>query len=182
METTDTTIENKEDSPEEKELDLEPAHKILASYPKSRRYLIPILQKIHVAYRFLPPEVVELITEDLKVSKAQIYGVISFFPQLLTTEPGKYILKLCTGTACFVKGASIIAEKIFEGYHIRETETDEKKLFTLQTASCLGNCGAAPILMVGDDFNGNLAPEDTLGLLAGYKDKGEEEVVEEKQD
>ena len=159
METTDTTVESKENSPEEKELDLGPAHEILDSYPKSRRYLIPILQKINSAYRFLPAEVVQLIMEDLNVSKAQIYGIISFYPQLLITEPGKYILKLCTGTACFVKGSSIIAEKIFEGYHIRETETDEKKLFTLQTASCLGNCGAAPILMVGDEFNGNLEPE-----------------------
>lgn len=182
METTDTTIESQENPPEETERDLGPAQEILDSYPKSKRYLIPILQKIHVAYRFLPPEVVELIMDELHVSKAQIYGVISFFPQLLITEPGKYILKLCTGTACFVKGANIIAEKIFECYHIRETETDEKKLFTLQTASCLGNCGAAPILMVGEDFNGNLEPEKTLELLSAYtlEDKGE--VVEEKQE
>ena len=98
-----------------------------------------------------------------------IFGVISFYPGFMITEPGKYILKVCMGTACFVKGAEIICEKVDEKYHIKVGETDESKLFTLQTASCLGNCGAAPMLVVGDDIFGNLDPDSTLETLSNYK-------------
>ncbi|MDG1929466.1 MAG: NAD(P)H-dependent oxidoreductase subunit E, partial [Nitrospinaceae bacterium] len=71
----------------------------------------------------------------------------------------KYIIKLCYGTACFVKGAPIINEKIHDKYHIKPGETDKSKLFTLQTASCLGNCGAAPMAIIGEDTYGTIDPE-----------------------
>ena len=93
----------------------------------------------------------------------------SFYPGFMITEPGKYILKVCMGTACFVKGAELICEKVDEKYHIKVGETDDDKLFTLQTASCLGNCGAAPMLLVGDDVFGNLDPEATIDTLSNYK-------------
>lgn len=169
METTAT--ESKSDAPEEKVLDLNTALEILDSYPRSRRYLIPMLQKIQKAYRFLPEPIIEMVIERLRLKKAQVYGVISFYPQLMITEPGKYILKLCVGTACFVKGSTIIADKIHDKYHIREGQTDARKLYTLQTASCMGNCGAAPILLVGEDFYGNVDPEQTLPMLEPYETK-----------
>lgn len=152
------------------ELDLAPAREIIDSYPeKSRRYLIPMLQEIQGHYRYLPEEVWDLVMDEVGISKAQLCGVISFYPQLRMTEPGKYIIKLCYGTACFVKGADIISDKIHESYHIRSGETDESKLFTLETASCLGNCGAAPMALIGEDTHGNIDPEKTLEILGGYK-------------
>lgn len=170
METIDA-VATDEPPPEEEALDLTPVKEALNSYPKTRRYLIPILQKTQAAYRYLPEAAMELVQEELGLSKAQVYGVISFYSQLLISEPGKYILKLCTGTACFVKGAPIISDKIYEKYHIKKGETDEKKLFTLQTASCMGNCGAAPILMIGEDCHGNVDPELSLEMLATYENK-----------
>jgi len=174
METSNDTTAT-EPPPEEQALDLTAAEKILDGYPKSRRYLIPILQKIHVAYRYLPEEAMNLVIEELGVSKSQVYGVISFYPQLLITEPGKYIVKVCTGTACFVKGASIICNKIDEKYHVKVGETDATKFLTLQTASCFGNCGAAPIIMVGDDSIGNMDPEKTQEILAAYENEPDDE-------
>lgn len=162
-------METKEATAEKKKLDLTTAQEILNSYPKARRYLIPILQKVQTAYRYLPEEILQMIKEALDVSKAQIYGVISFYPQLMITEPGKYIIKLCYGTACFVKGAPIIADKLHDIYHIRPSETDESKLFTLQTASCLGNCGAAPMCIIGADTHGCLDPEKTREVFGTYK-------------
>jgi len=106
--------------------------------------------------------------------------VISFYPQLRITEPGKHIIKLCYGTACFVKGAPIIGDKIHDRYHIRPGETDDTKLFTLQTASCLGNCGAAPMAIIGEDTHGNIDPEETLNILGEYKlDDTEAPAIEE---
>jgi len=169
-----------EEAPE-KEIDLTPTREILDRLPgPERRYLIPTLQKIQNVYRFLPAEAMELVIKKLGISRAQLYGVISFYPQLLITEPGKYIFKLCYGTACFVKGANIIADKIYDSYHIRPGETDKDKIFTLQTASCLGNCGAAPMAIIGDNTHGTIDPEKTFELLASYRDrKDEPEEVEE---
>ena len=154
---------------EEEPLDLSKAEAIFDEFKMEKRYLIPILQRIQEAYRFLPDEIMDMLGEKLEITRAQIYGVISFFPGLMITEPGKYILKVCMGTACFVKGAELICEKIDEKYHIGVGETDDTKLFTLQTASCMGNCGAAPILVVGEDFYGNIEVDATLDTLGNYK-------------
>ena len=166
METNEIPIA---DQDTEEEVDLAPTEEIIKNLPNtSRTLLIPTLQKIQNAYRYLPSPAMDLLSEFLNVTRAEIYGVISFYPSLLTTEPGKYIIKLCYGTACFVKGAPMIGDKMHECYHIRPGETDPTKLFTLQTASCLGNCGAAPMAIIGDDTHGNIDPEKTLEILSEY--------------
>ena len=180
MEAKDREIANQE-TIEEEEIDLAPVHEILDSFPsRNRRYLIPMLQKVQGVYRYLPDKAMQVLMQALEITRAEIFGVISFYPGLLTTEPGKYIIKLCYGTACFVKGANIIANRMHETYHIHPGDTDETKLFTLQTASCLGNCGAAPMAIVGEDTYGTIDPDKTLELLGAYKlDDEPEQQAEE---
>ena len=184
METKDTEVADQETT-EEEEIDLTPVHEILNNFPsRDRRYLIPMLQKVQAVYRYLPDKAMLLLMEALEITRAEIFGVISFYPGLLIKEPGKYIIKLCYGTACFVKGANIIANKIDECYHMRPGDTDETKLFTLQTASCLGNCGAAPMAIIGEDTYGTIDPEKALDLLGTYKlddepEKQAEEITSE---
>jgi len=180
MEAKETAVDD-QDAAEEEEIDLAPVHEILDSFPsRNRRYLIPILQKVQLVYRYLPDKALLLLMEALELTRAEIFGVISFYPGLLTTEPGKYIIKLCYGTACFVKGANIIANKIHETYHIHPGDTDKAKLFTLQTASCLGNCGAAPMALVGEDTHGTIDPEKSIELLSEYKLEDESEQQTEE--
>ena len=103
------------------EIDLEPAEEIINNLPdNSRGYLIPTLDKVQNIYRYLPEPAMEMLMDFFGVSRAEIYGVISFYPQLRITEPGKYIIKLCYGTACFVKGAPIIGDKIYEKFFSKE--------------------------------------------------------------
>ena len=169
MEAKETEVADQE-AAEEEEIDLAPVHKMLDSFPsRDRRYLIPMLQKTQAVYRYLPDKALRVLMEALEISRAEIFGVISFYPGLLINEPGKYIIKLCFGTACFVKGANIIGNRIHETYHIHPGDTDETKLFTLQTASCLGNCGAAPMAIVGEDTYGTIDPEKSIELLSSYK-------------
>jgi NADH:ubiquinone oxidoreductase subunit E len=166
---------------EQEEIDLAPAEELLNNLPdNSRGHLIPTLNKIQNAYRYLPEPALQLLMDKLNISRAELYGVISFYPVLMLTEPGKYIIKLCYGTACFVKGADIIGDKIHEKYHIRPGETDDDKLFTLQTASCLGNCGAAPMAIIGDDTHGTIDPEKTLDILSQYTIEDEEAPATEE--
>lgn len=180
METKEAETTDQETA-EEEEIDLAPVYEVLDSFPsRSRRYMIPMLQKIQGVYRYLPDKAIRLLMEALEVTRAEVYGVISFYPQLLITEPGKYIIKLCFGTACFVKGAAIIKDKIHERYHIKPGETDQTKLFTLQTASCLGNCGAAPMALIGENTHGTIDPENTLELLGAYKLEDEPEKQAEE--
>ena len=180
MEAKDREVANQE-TIEEEEIDLASVHEILDSFPsRNRRYLIPMLQKVQGVYRYLPDKAMQVLMQALEITRAEIFGVISFYPGLLITEPGKYIIKLCYGTACFVKGANIIANRIHETYHIHPGDTDETKLFTLQTASCLGNCGAAPMAIVGEDTYGTIDPDKTLELLGAYKlDDEPEQQAEE---
>ena len=94
------------------EIDLEPVEEITNNLPdNSRGYLIPTLDKVQNIYRYLPEPAMEMLMDFFGVSRAEIYGIISFYPQLRITEPGKYIIKLCYGTACFVKGAPIIGTR-----------------------------------------------------------------------
>ena len=166
---------------EKEQIDLAPTEEIIKKLPdNSRGHLIPTLDKIQNIYRFLPDQAMELLMEFFNIARAEIYGVISFYPQLRITEPGKYIIKLCYGTACFVKGAPIINEKIGDKYHIKPGETDKSKLFTLQTASCLGNCGAAPMAIIGEDTYGTIDPEKTFDILSEYKLDDEETPVTEE--
>ena len=158
-----------ETAPEEKKICMETVCRILDIFPsRSRQYLIPMMSKLQEEFRYLPEDVIKLLMTELKITRAEIYGVISFYHQYRMTEPGKYIYRLCYGTACFVKGAPIIAEKFKEKYHIGPRETDETKLFTLEFASCLGNCGAAPMAIIGDDTYGTIDPEKTIEISNKY--------------
>ena len=178
---TNPLVTEEEEEEEEEQIDLAPTEEIIKKLPdNSRGYLIPTLDKVQNIYRFLPDPAMELLMEFFNVSRAEIYGVISFYPQMMIVEPGKYIIKLCYGTACFVKGADIIGDKIHEKYHIKPGETDDGKLFTLQTASCLGNCGAAPMAIIGDDTYGTIDPEKTLELFGAYKLEDEPEKESEE--
>ncbi|NIQ00741.1 MAG: NAD(P)H-dependent oxidoreductase subunit E [Nitrospinaceae bacterium] len=159
-----------ETAPEEKVIDMEAVYEIINSFPrKTRQFLIPMMSKIQDKFRFLPEEIVNVLMKELKITRAEIYGVISFYHQFRITEPGKYIFKLCYGTACFVKGAPIIADKMKEKYNIGQGETDASKLFTLEFASCLGNCGAAPMAIIGEDTYGTIDPEQTVEICSNYK-------------
>lgn len=154
----------------EQEFDLSKVYDILNSFPrKSRQFLIPILTKVQNEYRFLPDPAIRILMEELNLTRAEIFGVISFYPQYRITEPGKYIFKLCYGTACFVKGAPVIAQKMKERYGIGKGETDPSKLFTLEFASCLGNCGAAPMAIIGEDTHGTIDPEKTYEICDHYQ-------------
>ena len=109
-------------------VNLETVYNIIGSFPdKSRRHLIPVLSKIQKEFRWLSDELIEVVMKEMSVTRAEIYGVISFYPHFRMAEPGKHIFRLCYGTACFVKGAPIIAEKLKEKYHMINGETRPKQ-------------------------------------------------------
>ncbi len=132
-----------------------------------KRELIPILQKTQKVFGFIPQEAAEIISKELNIALPMIYGVITFYSQFKLKPSGKYIIKICVGTACHVKGASSLIDAIKEFLSLEEgEETTQDMLFSIEAVSCLGTCGLAPALVINDDVYGLLTPEKATNLIA----------------
>jgi len=122
--------------------------------------LIPILQAVQEEYRYLPEEVMSFIATSLDLSPARVYGVATFYSHFALEAKGKYVIRVCDGTACHVKGSMKLADVIREKLGLDEKRnTTPDMLFTLETVSCLGACGLAPVMVINDEVHGQLTAE-----------------------
>ncbi len=145
---------------------------ILARYNNDSSKLIPILQAVQDEYRYLPEEIMTFIATSVKIPPASIYGVATFYAHFSLEPKGKYVVKLCDGTACHVKNSIPILEAIRASLNLTEkTKTTPDMLFTVETVSCLGACGLAPVVVINDDVHGQMTPEKALVLLEDIKRK-----------
>jgi NADH-quinone oxidoreductase subunit E len=116
---------------------------------------------------------IERIGENINVSPHQLYGVLTFYAQFYTTPRGKYVIRVCRGTACHVKGSGRISEVVKEEFGIGNGETSDDLKFTLEEVSCIGACGMAPVIMINDKTYGNLTPENARAIFREYANKEE---------
>jgi NADH-quinone oxidoreductase subunit E len=143
---------------------------IVDRYDHDPAKLIPILQAVQDEYRYLPEEIMTYVAVALDISPAKVYGVATFYGHFSLEAKGKFVLKVCDGTACHVKGsAAIIAALRTELGLEGKRKTTADLLFTLETVSCLGACGLAPALVVGEDVHGQVSPEDALLIVRELK-------------
>jgi len=171
VEERDAILKKKSDSnrviitPEELD-QLEP---VFEKYYGNPGYLIPALKEAQEIFGYLPVEVQRRVAGGLRIPASHVYGVVTFY-HFFTIEPrGRHVIRLCLGTACYVKGSKEILENIVRGIGINVGETSEDGRFTLEAVRCLGACGLAPVFLVGEDTHGNVSPKDTVGILEGYK-------------
>jgi heterodisulfide reductase subunit A-like polyferredoxin len=142
--------------------------KILDRNECSRESIIAILQDVSEEYNWLPREAVYYVAERLGVPVSYVYRIASFFTQFSLKPRGKHIIKVCLGTACFVRGAPRILDQIKADLGISPGETTEDGLFTLETVNCLGACALGPLVVVDQDYHGRMKPKDTLPVLRTY--------------
>ena len=161
-----------------KELDL-----IIEQYKDLPGNLIILLQNAQDLYGYISREIVSHISKRTGISKAKIHGVATFYTQFRLKPTGKYLILLCQGTACHVNGSKMIEEAVFEELNIKEGETTEDGLFTLNNVACLGCCSLAPVMMIQcgheDETYGNLTPESVKEILRSIRE--EENFEEVKQ-
>ena len=131
--------------------------------------LIAILQEIQEKYSYLPREVFPYLSKKMGLSEASIYGVATFYAQFNLEPKGKYIISVCLGTACYVKGAQLVLDELEKVLGVPAGSTTPDGLFTLNATRCLGACGLAPVIMVNDDVYGRLTPEQVAGVIAKYR-------------
>ena len=128
--------------------------------------LIPILQEVQEAYRYLPEEVMTFVATSLGLSPAKVFGVASFYAHFALQPKGKYVVRLCDGTACHVKGSINILNALRKRRALDEKNpTTPDMLFTVETVSCLGACGLAPAMVINDAVYGQVTPEKAVSLI-----------------
>lgn len=148
---------------------------IIANHKRQKWGLIPLLQKVQENFGYIPPETIEAIAEALDLYPSHVQGVITFYAGFSTAPRGKYILKVCRGTACHVKGGKSILRTIQKDLGLEEGETSPDYQFTLETAACLGACFLAPTMIVDHEYYGKLNPAKITSVLGEYrKPQGED--------
>ena len=141
---------------------------LIAEYKEIPGALMPILQQAQGIYGYLPIEVQQMIAEGLNIPLAEIYGVVTFYSQFTLNPKGKYEISVCMGTACYVKGAGDLIDRITHILGIEPGEATPDGKFSLTNTRCIGACGLAPVMTVNDDVYGRLKPEDIDGILRQY--------------
>jgi len=131
--------------------------------------LMPIMQRAQDIFGYLPEEVQNYIAKELDIPVSDIYGVATFYAQFNLEPKGQYIISVCMGTACYVKGSQQVLDKLEEVLEIPAGRTTKDGLFTLNATRCLGACGLAPVIMVNDDVYGRLTEAEVPSILAKYK-------------
>ena len=141
---------------------------IIAKHKDDPGAVMPVLQEAQEVYGYLPIEVQKMIAEGLSVPLEEVYGVSTFYSQFSLTPKGQYNISVCLGTACYVKSAGKIIERISEILGIGAEECTADGRFSLTACRCIGACGLAPVMTVNDDVYGRLEVEDIDGILAKY--------------
>ena len=143
---------------------------VIAQHKDEAGATIPVLHKAQEIYGYLPIEVQQMISDGLGVPLAEIYGIVTFYTQFSLNPKGEYVIGVCLGTACYVKGSGDIIEKCKEilGIDVGECTPDGK--FSIEATRCIGACGLAPVLTVNDEVYGRLTVDDVDDILAKYAD------------
>ena len=153
-------------------IDYSIADKIIDSYGRNKSSLIAIMQDLQAEFHYLPQEILEYVAKGLDISIAKVYGVATFYENFSLEPKGKYIIKICAGTACHVRKSIPILETLRKELGLSEKKhTTDDMLFTVETVSCLGACGLAPAVMVNDKVHGSMTPDKAIALLNEVKEE-----------
>ncbi|HET57616.1 MAG TPA: NADH-quinone oxidoreductase subunit NuoE [Deltaproteobacteria bacterium] len=141
----------------------------IALYKGQPGALIPVLEKAQELLGFLSASAQKHVGDGLNIPLSQVYGVVTFY-SLFTMQPrGKHTIRVCLGTACYVRGGKKISDSIKQMFNIEEGETTEDRRFTFETVRCLGACGLGPVMVVDDDVHGRVKPDKIKSILDQYR-------------
>ncbi len=155
---------SKEFTPEQlKKLD-----EIIAENKDKAGALIPVLEQAQMVLEFLPMPILKIIASGLNLPLSRVYGVVTFYSFFTMSPRGKHTMRVCLGTACYVRGGKLIYEAIKKDLHVEEGETTPDRLFTLETVRCVGACGLGPVIFVGEDVHGRLKPAKVKDVIKQY--------------
>lgn len=142
----------------------------ISTFDDKKSSLIIILHKAQEIFGYIPEEVQEFIAEKIEVPVSKVYGVVSFYNFFSMEPKGKYPISVCTGTACYVRGAEKILEGLQKELGIKLGGVTADGLFSLDSLRCVGACGLAPVMLIGKDVHGKVKPEDIKEIINRYRE------------
>jgi NADH-quinone oxidoreductase subunit E len=163
-------LQNDQEHPEHSEESLlQVLDDIITSYKGQKGALIPVLQSIQNLVGYLPENALRHVSKKMKVPFSEVTGVVTFYSFFSTNPRGKYVIRVCLGTACYVRGGNEVLEAISRTLGIRVGETTEDRLYSLEIGRCFGACGLAPVVMVNDDVHQRVKPAKIKDILSQYQ-------------
>lgn len=141
---------------------------IISRYKDKPGGLIPVLEEAQVALEYLPIGVQKRIAKGLNLPLSRVYGVVTFYSFFTMTPRGRHTVRVCLGTACYVRGGKAIAEHMVKEFGIKEKETTADRRFTYETVRCLGACGLGPVIVMDEDVHGRVKPGKIKEILSQY--------------
>ena len=160
---------NEQEKPHMSDIDKIKIEEVIRDYRENDGNSLTILQSVQESFGYLPFEVVEYLSEKIGIPLGKMYGIATFYAQFKFHKRGKYIIQICDGTACHVKGSMLLEEFITNELGIRPAETTTDKLFSLEKVSCFGCCAIAPVVFINKDVYGNLTPAKLRRILNKYR-------------
>lgn len=149
-------------------------HAVIQHYKHIQGPLMPVLNEAQEIFGAIPYEVQKPISEELNIPLAEIYGVVTFYSQFTLEPKGDYLIAVCMGTACYVKGAQKLLDQIVTRLGVKVGETSPDGRYSVEATRCIGACGLAPVLTVNNAVYGRLIEGDIQGILAKYSPSSEE--------
>ena len=147
------------------EVDLSLLDPLIMKYRNKKGNMIPLLQGTQETYGYIPRKAFEKIADETGLELSLMFGVATFYAQFRLNPVGKHIIKVCHGTACHVQNAKEITEALEEGLKVKDGETTEDRLFTLESVACLGCCSLAPVMMIGEQTYGKLTGNEAIKIV-----------------
>jgi len=142
---------------------------IIDKHGAKRDSLISMLQDIQTVYHYLPQEALETVASRVGLPMIQVYGVATFFRSFTLTPRGRHIIKVCLGTACHVRGAARVLDRMELTLGVKRESTTDDQRFTLETVNCVGCCALGPMVIIDDDYHGQVSSDKVGSLLANYE-------------
>jgi len=142
---------------------------ILEKYKEKRGSLIPVMQQVQGVTGYLPFEVQTYVAESLNINPSEVYGVATFYAFFSLKPRGRHGIKVCLGTACYVKGGERIFQQLEKDLHVKSGETTDDKRFTLEGVRCVGACGLAPVVVIDDDVHRQVDVMSLKDIVGPYK-------------
>ncbi len=143
-------------------------YEIIARYKGKPGGLIPVLEEAQVALEYIPMSVQKVIARGLNLPLSRVYGVVTFYSFFTMTPRGRHTVRVCLGTACYVRGGKVLAETIEKNFGVKEGETTPDRKFTYESVRCLGACGLGPVIVVDNDVHGRVKPGKVKEILNSY--------------
>lgn len=146
---------------------------LITPFKGKKGVTIPVLQAIQNEFGYLPPQSFDLIEKEISIPASKAYGVATFYAQFRLDPVGKHLIKICDGTACHVRGSETLITALRDYLGLKDTDTTEDNLFTLEVVACLGCCSLAPVIMIGETTYGSLTIEKMRGIIDEYRKEAE---------